>query len=158
MNYRNKLLKVLVPICAAIVVIVGAVLLLGSQSATAGKVVGGGDIRAVAYDNPMDPAPGAQVFDMLLRNEKLVNGPKEIHSVVGGAFKINVTAYTSAPELEFYVEDYMDNAEIDYPTDDQEGVLIGQVYVNTDHRGKFQYGVENETTDTKSPLGTLYVE
>lgn len=158
MNNRKKLLKILLPICAAVVVIVGAVLLLGNQSATAGKVVGGGSVRTVAYDNPMDPAPGSQVFDMLLRNEKLASGPKEIHSIVGSAFKINVTAYTSAPELEFYVESYTDNAEIDSPSDDQEGVLMGQVYIHTDHRGKFQYGVENETNHKKSPLGTLYVE
>lgn len=158
MQNRKKLLKTLLPAVAAVVIIAGAALFLGNQSAGEGKVVGGGNARPVAYDNAIKPAPGTQLFDMEIKNGKLAKGPSEIHSVVGGAFKINVTAYTSAPEYEFFVEHYTDNAEIDYPPQDQNNVITGQVYILTDTKGTFKYGVEDESAHKKITLGTLYVQ
>lgn len=158
MHDKKKLLKVLLPAVVAVIVLVSAVLLIGNQSAGESKIVGGGKPRAVAYSNALQPAPGTQIFDMTIKDDKLATGPKEIHSVVGGAFKLNVTAHTTSPELEFYVDHYTDNAEIDYPPEDQSNVLTGQVYIQTDQRGTFKYGVEDEKTSTKYQLGTLYVE
>lgn len=155
---KKKLIRALAPACAAIIIVVCAVVLIGKQSAGERTIVGGGKPRAVAYNNALQPAPGTQMFDMVIKDGKLAKGPKEIHSVINGAFKIDVTAHTKAAELEFYVEHYTDNAEIDYPPEDQTDVLTGKVYIYTDQKGTFEYGVEDEATETKMPLGTLYVE
>jgi hypothetical protein len=158
MNNRKKVLTILLLVGVALLAILCVAALMSNHADNRPTVIGGGGIKPVAYDNALHPAPGTQLFDIVIKDNKLAKGPSTIHSVIGGAIKLNVTAYTKASEYEFFIEQHTNTAEIDYTPDNQKDVLVGQVYTLTNTKGTFKYGFEDESTGKKITLGTLYVQ
>lgn len=104
--------------------------------------------------NTKSPASGTQTVDFTMKSGKLASGPQAVNLALGQYVLFHPQAFgLSSPE--FYVDSY---GEFEVDVDNADGSLSGEAYFKADKAGTFTYGIENEDTGAKTPLGQVVVK
>lgn len=105
--------------------------------------------------NAQAPASGTKTVDITMKDGKLASGPASVNLSLGQYILFRPRAFAGTHKLEFYVDTY---GEFEVDISETDGSTSGVAYFRANQGGSFAYGIDDETTNTKTPLGQLVVQ
>jgi len=153
-----------VALIVAITVSIGcAVLLVGwfvwmHPQASGKKVVAKSSSEEVSdfVGDANHPASGTTTIDFTMKDGKLVAGPSMVSVSADQYVLFHPKAFGSAKtEYGFYIDDY---GQFEVDVYDGVGWYSGNAYFRATKVGSFTYGIEDEASGNKTPLGKVVVK